>query len=300
VQAAKPLYGLFWIYLVVLLAAYVVPSGVGSNIDRIRWAAFPLALVACALRRWRPLWLVLPAVVLAAVWNTTPIVSSFASATSDPESARSYWQPAIAYLRDHLSPSFRVEAVDTAEHWPAAYLPEAGIPIVRGWYRQSDFPQNELLYDQRLAPQTYERWLRGLGVRYVVLSDAQPDYSSRLEERLVRSGATSLVPVFRSAHVTVYELPRATPIVTGPAPASIVWLWPTRAVLNVQTPGAYRVALRWSPYWRTSPGCVAKGKDGMVRVDVPRAGLVDLSFSLSVQRGLDALAGIAPAGTCHG
>jgi len=42
-----------------------------------------------------------------------------------------------------------VEAVDTAEHWPAAYLPDAGIPIVRGWYRQSDFPQNELLYDPK-------------------------------------------------------------------------------------------------------------------------------------------------------
>jgi len=299
VPAARPLYGLFWIYLVVLVTAYVVPSGVGSNIDRIRYVALPLALIACTLRRWRPLWLVLPAVILAAIWNTTPIASTFARTTSDPESARSYWQPAIRYLHAHLSPSFRVEAVDTAEHWPAAYLPEAGIPIVRGWYRQSDFPQNELLYDQRLGPATYERWLRGLGVRFVVLSDAQPDYSSRLETNLIRSGRTDLVPVFHSRHVTVYQLPHATPIVTGPAPASIVWMWPTRAVLSVQEPGSYRVALRWSPYWHTYQGCVAKGSDGMVRLRVARAGLVDLSFAVSVQRGLDALAGINPSSSCH-
>ena len=56
-------------------------------------------------------------------------------------------------------PSYRVEAVDTVGHWPAAYLPAAGIPIARGWFRQDDFPRNDLLYAKldrdalpRLAP----------------------------------------------------------------------------------------------------------------------------------------------------
>ena len=298
VAAARPLRGVFWIYLVALIVAYLVPSGLGSNIDRIRLAALPLALLASSLRRWRPLWLVVPAVVLAAIWNTTPIATSFASTSGDPESSRAYWQPAIRYLHRHLSPSFRVEAVDTVEHWPAAYLPEAGIPIVRGWYRQSDFPENELLYDNKLGARTYDNWLRALGVRYVVLSDTQPDYSSRLEARLVRDGRAGLVRVYSSAHVDVYMLPRATPMVTGPAPASVAWLWPTRVVLDLGAPGTYRVALRWSPYWHSAAGCVAKGKDGMVRLHSTEAGLVDLSFDLSMTRGLDALAGIAPDGTC--
>jgi hypothetical protein len=298
VPAARPLRGFFWIYLVVLVGAYVIPSGIGSNIDRIRYIALPLALIACALRRWRPLWLVVPAVALAAVWNATPIVASFMQTTTDPEVSRAYWQPAIQFLHRNLSPSFRVEAVDTAEHWPAAYLPEAGIPIVRGWYRQSDYPQNELLYDARLGARSYERWLRGLGVRYVVVSDAVPDYSSRLEARLVRSGRSGLVRVFSSRHVWVYELPNATPIVTGPGSASILWLYPARIVMEVQRPGTYRVALRWTPYWRTYQGCVAKGKDGMVNVHVPRAGLVDLTFTVNVQRSLDALAGLTPDGSC--
>ncbi len=299
VAAAKPLRGLFWIYLVVLLAVYVVPSSVGSNIERIRYLALPLALITAALRQWRPLWLVVPVVVLAGVWNATPIAASFARANSDPEAARSYWQPSIDYLHAHLSPSWRVEVVDTAEHWPAAYFPNAGIPLVRGWYRQSDFPQNELLYDQKLAVGPYESWLRRMAVRYVVLTDAPVDYSARAEAALIRSGRTHLVPVQQDAHATVYELPGASPLIIGPAPATVLWLYPARLVAVVGSPGSYRVKVRWSPYWRASSGCVAKTKDGMTRLYVRHAGLVELRFGLDVQRGLQALAGLSPLQRCN-
>ena len=298
VTAARPLRGLFWIYLLVLLSAYVVPSSIGSNIERIRYLALPLALISVALRHWRPLWLVVPVVALAGVWNMTPIAASFARANSDPEASAAYWQPAIGYLHAHLSPSWRVEVVDTAEHWPAAYLPDAGIPIVRGWYRQSDFPQNELLYHQKLAAAPYEAWLRRMAVRYVVLTDAPVDYSARAEARLIRSGRTHLVPVHRSLHLTVYELPDASPLVVGPAPATVLWLWPSRLVAVVGAAGDYRVKVRWSPYWRASSGCVSKTKDRMVRLHVRHAGLVELNFGLDVQRGLQTLAGLSPHQRC--
>jgi hypothetical protein len=296
--AARPLRGIFGIYLVVLLASYVVPSSIGSNIERIRYIAVPLALIALALRHWRPLWLALPVLVLACVWNATPIVASFARVSNDPASSVAYWQPAIDYLHSHLSPSFRVEVVDTAEHWPAAYLPDAGIPIVRGWYRQSDFPQNELLYDPKLAAAPYEEWLRRMGVRYVVLADASPDYSSRGEAALIRSGHTSLVPVQRTKHLTVYELPAASPLIVGPAAATVLWLWPSRLVAQFDAPGSYRVKVRWSPYWRASSGCVGRTSDGMVQLNVPHQGLMALSFGVDVHRGLQALAGVTPRERC--
>ena len=299
VAAAKPLRGLFWIYLVAVLAAYVVPSSVGANIERIRYLALPLALIAVALRRWRPLWLVVPVVVFAGVWNVTPIVASFARANTDPEAAFSYWQPAVAFLHANLSPSYRVEAVDTAEHWPAAYLPDAGIPIVRGWYRQSDFPQNELLYNPKLAAAPYEAWLRRMGVRYVVLSDAPVDYSSRAEAALIRSGHTHLVPVYETRHLTVYALPAAEPLIAGPAPATVLWMYPARIVAVFDAPGSYRVKVRWSPYWRASSGCVSKTADGMTRLSVRHAGLVELAFGLTVGRGLATLAGLAPQQRCN-
>ena len=300
VPEARLLRGLFWTYIGVCLVAYVVPTAVGSNLERLRYVALPLAFLAAALRGWRPLWLVVPAAALAGVWTTTPIFSTLARASTDPEASPAYWQPAVAYLHTNLSPSYRVEVVDTAEHWPAAYLPDAGIPIVRGWYRQNDFPQNELLYDEALAGHAYQSWLRGLGVRYVVITDAPPDYSARAEALLIRSGRSGLVPVFRSLHVTVYELPDASPIVTGRAEASVHWMWPTRIVFSVEQPGRYRVKVRWSPYWHTSQGCVWRGADGTVRVQARNAGLVDLRVKVNVSSGLAALAGRTPSRTCGG
>jgi hypothetical protein len=133
-----------------------------------------------------------------------------------------------------------------------------------------------------------------MAVRYVLVTDAPPDYSSRNEARLIESGRSGLVEVRRLPHMTVYELPRATPLVTGPAPATVLWLWPQRLVATVDAPGTYRLRVRWSPYWRSSAGCVGKTRDGMSRVTVRHAGLVELSFRMSVTRSLQTLAGTIP------
>ena len=294
VPEARLLRGLFWTYIGVCLVAYLVPTAVGSNLERFRYVALPLAFLAASLRGWRPLWLVIPAAALAGIWNTTPIFSTLARASTDPEASAAYWQPAVSYLRAHLSPSYRVEVVDTAEHWPAAYLPDAGIPIVRGWYRQSDFPQNELLYDSKLGGKAYRAWLRKLAVRYVLLTDAPADYSSRREAALLRSGKSGLVPVKYLQHMTVYELPHATPLVTGPGSATVLWLWPQRLVTTVDEPGTYRVRIRWSPYWHASAGCVSRTPDGLTKITTKETGLVELRFGVSVKRGLQTLAGTIP------
>ena len=294
VPEARLLRGLFWTYIGVCLVAYVVPTAVGSNLERFRYVALPLAFLAAALRGWRPLWLVVPAAALAGIWNTTPIFSNLARASTDPESSPTYWQPAVSYLRHQLSPSYRVEVVDTAEHWPAAYLPDAGIPIVRGWYRQSDFPQNELLYDSKLGGRAYRTWLRQMAVRYVLLTDAPADYSSRREAALLRSGRSGLVPVKYLRHMTVYELRDATPLVTGPGRATVLWLWPQRLVTTITAPGTYRVRIRWSPYWHSSSGCVSRARDGLTKITTHQTGLVELRFGVSVTRGLQTLAGTIP------
>ena len=107
--------------------------------------------------------------------------------------------------------------VDTTGHWAAAYLAEAHIPIARGGYRQDDFPQNELLYDDLLGPKAYGAWLRGLGVRYVVLTSAPADYSARAEAALLRSGRSGLWRVLETPRLTIFAVPRPRPILTGPA-----------------------------------------------------------------------------------
>ena len=88
------------------------------------------------------------ALALAAAWNLSPMAWSYSRAQTDRDANPAYWQPAIDFLNENLTPSYRVEAVDTLNHWPAVHLPRVGIPLARGWYRQDDFPQNALLYDE--------------------------------------------------------------------------------------------------------------------------------------------------------
>jgi hypothetical protein len=290
-ERARALAGVFVAYAVACVAVYLVPLEIGSNIARLRFAAVPIALLAVGLAGWRPLRAAVPLVLVAAAWNGAALATSFSRTERDPAALSEYWRPAIRYLHRHLGLSYRVEAVDTSGHWPAAYLPDAGIPIVRGWYRQDDFPENALLYS-RFRAQGYRSWLRTLGVRYVLLSDAPPDFSSEAEAALLRSGRSGLRVVWRTGTLALYELSHPRPIVTGPAAARILELVPSGALIEVGTPGVYRVALRYSPYWSANPGCVARGRDGMLRLRATKAGAIDLDFRVSATSALQTFAGV--------
>ena len=113
----------------------------------------PIAILVCSLRRWRPLPLAVLALALAAIVERLAARStaSPAARTTRRQRART-GRRRSHFLHQSLSPDYRVEAVGTADHWEAVYLPQAAIPIVRGWFRQDDFPQNEVLYD-KLTPQ---------------------------------------------------------------------------------------------------------------------------------------------------
>ena len=132
-----------------------------------------------------------------------------------------------------------------------------------------------------------------------MLTDAPPDYSARAEAKLLRGGRSGLDVVFRSPHITIYELPHASPIVTGPAPARVVELAQARAAIEVSAPGVYRVAIRYSPYWSASVGCLDAGKDSLIRLRAPAAGRIELLFHVNARRAFAAFAGEQPQG-CRG
>ena len=267
-----------------------MPSDVGENIARLRFAAIPIAILALSLRQWRPLLPCLVAFGLAIAWNVSPLAASFSKGRSDPAADAAYWAPTISFLRTHLTPDYRVEAVDTVGHWPAEYLPSAGIPIVRGWFRQDDFPQNSLLY-RKPGGAAYLHWLRSLGVRYVVLPDASLDYSARHEAVLLTSGRSGLHVVYRSAHTTVFAVPSPTPLITGPGRAKVLALEHARIRVMVGAPGSYRVAASWSPYWKTNRGCLTRSRDGMVQLAVEQAGVAELTVDVSARAALATLEG---------
>jgi hypothetical protein len=298
VERARVVLWLFVVYGAAIVLAYLVPSMVGDAVTRFEFAALPVVVLALSLSagRRRPRALVLAAVALGAWLNLAPLASSLVAGERTSASNASYWRPAVAFLRARETPSYRVEAVDTVGHWPALHLARAGIPLARGWFRQDDFPQNAVLYRQ-LTPPSYLGWLHLMAVRYVVLPDATLDYTAHREAALLRSGRSGLRVVLRARHLTIFEVPRARPIVTGPARARVLSLTPSGALIDLPRAGTYRVAIRYTPYWGASAGCVREARDGMTRLTVPRAGTVKLAFSWTPERALDVVAG-TPASDC--
>jgi hypothetical protein len=269
--------------------AFVLSTNIGEGVTRLRYLALPIAVLALSLRRWRPLGVSVLVLLLVGYWNVTPLVSSFATGVTDPSSQASYWRPATAYLKAHLDPSYRVEVVDTAHHSAAAYLPDAGIPLVRGWFRQDDFPQNQLLYGE-LTPARYVRWLHQLGVGYVVLPDVAPDYSAEREAALLRGGRAGLEVVYRTAHLQVLRVPSPQPIVSGPGHPRLTALGREGMTVWLGAAGSYRIAVRYSPYWRSTSGCLRSTHDGMLGLVTTGPGVVRIAFRVSVPTMLRVIA----------
>jgi hypothetical protein len=290
IDRARVLHILFLAYGAACALSYLVPTNLGGNIVRLRLVAIPIAILVLSLRRWRPLPIAVLAMGLALSWNLTPLAYSFFQTTHDPAAQASYWQPVVRYLHRTLTPDYRVEAVGTADHWEAVYLPQAGIPIVRGWFRQNDFPLNELLYDG-VTPHGYLAWLHRLSVRYVVLTDSSPDYSAREEAQLLSSGRSGLPVVFRSLHATVYAVPSPRPIITGPGHPKVAAITESTITLHLSRAGTYQVGIRFTPYLQAHASCVTESKDGMTMLSAPHAGTVRLAFQVSPSGALAALTG---------
>jgi hypothetical protein len=134
-------------------------------------------------------------------------------------------------------------------------------------------------------------------VKYVVLSDGPTDYSAHAEARLVRSGRAGLRLAFATHDLQIYEVPNPVPIVTGPGRPVVTSLTESKIGVVLPRGGTYRVAVRWTPYWHASLGCLAKGDDGMIRLTTRRAHFVRLTFRVDAKRALEEFAGQQP--TCR-
>jgi hypothetical protein len=294
VERARVLRFFFAIYLLAMVGMYLVPTAIGENIARLRYASVPLLVLVFSLRRWQPRWICAAILALGVAWNVSPLAWSLFKNGGDVTTQAKTWPAAIAYLKANLKPSYRVEAVDTATHSAAVYLADARIPLARGWYRQDDFPENEVLYD-KLGPKTYLNWLDRLGVRYVVLAHATPDYSAQAEAALVESGRLHLQRVFHTQELSIFKVPHAHSIITGPGAPELTSLTQSRIGVAVHRGGTYRIAVRWSPYWHASLGCLSQGKDKMIRLTTRHAHFVRLTFQVSAGRALDEIVGQQPS-----
>jgi hypothetical protein len=287
-----PLASIFVVWALATVVAYAVPSPVGHNLVRASVFVFPLVLVAAALADFRPRWLVIAATGAALASNVLPYGAMIADRSSSADSRASFWQPVVAFLRTHSTPSFRVEVVPTANHWEAYYLPRAGLALARGWYRQLDIADDAALYARRLTAAGYRGWLRAHAVRYVVVPHLPLEaIDARREAALIESGAAGLRDVWTTRAATVYRLPHATPMLTGPGRATVTMLGPADIDGRIGRPGSYLLRVHFTPYWSIARGsvCLSRAKGTMTRLDVTSPGPFALDAAETPARILAAI-----------
>jgi hypothetical protein len=287
-RGGGPLVAFYALWGLGSVVVYVVPSPLGDNWTRLSAFIFPVMLLTASLAGFQPRRLVVLALAAAFAYNVVPYALLVPSRLGNDTQQASFWRPAIRFLRAHEVVGFRVEVVPTAEHWEAYWIPKSGLPLARGWYRQLDVADNPALYAKHLDASAYRHWLRSAAVRYVLLSTTAPlDWDGGPEEAdVVRSPQSGLRVVFRSANWTIYELPHATPLLTGPASPVVTSFGHTAIHGRVFAAGRYLLRAHYNPYLRLrGSGCVSPGPDQMTYLDLTRP----QRFALSVPGTPDGL-----------
>jgi hypothetical protein len=268
----------------VALLAFTFSTPVGENVTRLRGFLFPLILLLAVQVRFRPAWFALPALVAAFAYTTIPYVGVIPYKGDRRPASEGFWTPALDFLRAHEDPNYRVEVVPTGDHWEAYWLPRAGFPLARGWYRQVDYALNPLFYRGRLTGTAYREWLRRWSVNYVLLPNTQIGRAGEEREAdLLGSGHSGLREVFRTSDWQIYRVPDPRPLLAGASAASVTELEHDSVAGTVASPGIYRLALRYTPYWRLEVGglCLDETADGMTELRVSRAGSFKLQIALA-------------------
>ena len=271
------------------LLLYAVPTPVGDNLARLRYFAFPMVAIAAAAVAWRPRALVVAALIAACAYGALPDLVDAVTRSDSRPTQEEFWTPAVGFLAEHHSPDYRVEVVQTRGRWEAFWIPEAGYPLVRGWYRQVDLAENPVLYQSEITPWAFQSWLRSRAVKYVLLPDTPLDTEgAAAEAELLRSGRSGLELVERRGAWSFYELPDPTPMMTGPGEARILGHDHAQLRGTVSEPGLYLLRVRWMPYWETGgvADCVTAGSQGQTIVRMAAAG----PFSIRATEDLDVLA----------
>jgi hypothetical protein len=277
------------LYAIALIGSFLVPTAVGGNADRLgALVAGPVAacLLLGATRRRRNMLIVLAPFLL--YWQANAPVADFASTVDNASVNASYYAPLIGELHalgvGYGARPARVEVVATADHWEARFL-APHVMIARGWERQLDTHRNGLFYESKpLGAARYHEWLSENAVSYVALPDAPLDYSARSEARLLRGGVGYLREVWRSKHWRLFAVLHATPL--AQAPALLTSVSSDSLTLYAPRAGAYRVLVRFTPYWAlaSGSGCVARAADGWTEVQARRAGRFHLVIGFSLAR----------------
>ncbi len=279
-------------YALINVVAFFVRSNLGSNAARIVDFSFPILVALVSLRGFRLRALAFAVLGSALIWNLMPL-SQIMSPSIYKTSNASFWEQLKPVLSRNLAPGSRVELVDTANHQGDYYLPKMGFPIVRGWFRQDDFPQNALLYGSApLSRESYLNWLERSGASLVVLPPGPYDFSASAEANLIASGDSGLKLLALVGGSKIYRVPGSPTVVRSPGgaylPAKIGY---DSLSFHAPESGSYTLNLFYSPYFNVSGGMICASAHGMTTWKINKPGTHRLVFGLTFGRVASVLLG---------
>ena len=268
------------VYAAAVVATLLIDTPMGGNVNRMGVLLIgPLILCAGWPIRGKPALMALIPFLLA--WQVVPVARDLSTVAGEEAVTASFYEPVERLVGPRLEAEpGRIEVLPVKSHWESARL-APDLPLARGWERQTDRRLNAVLYEGELTPASYRRWLDDLAVRFVAVPKADLDYSTDREAELISSGPEYLTEVFESPDWTVYRVSNPRPMVEPPA--RLIELGTDSVTVGSPRAGAFRAAVRWTPWWRvlSGPGCVSETDDGFTRFEFERPGRIVVEAALS-------------------
>ncbi|WCN01071.1 hypothetical protein [Streptomyces sp. M92] len=261
------------VYAVGTVLTYLIPSAVGTNVERFAEYFAPPVLLAALLGadRTRRLarGLLVVALVFSVGWMGKKTADDLTEYTAVPVWATK--TDGVVRALDGLGADrARVEVVPARDHREAASL-APHVNLARGWNRQLDVERARLFYDGTFSAAAYRDWLDRWAVGFVVLPLAKPDGPAKAEAALVGDPDRRpdwLEPVWQDEHWRVFRVRDAVPLVSEPG--SVVAATGAELVLRVGRPGPVTVRVAWSPWLRADGGCLTRdGEFTRLTVEAP-------------------------------
>jgi hypothetical protein len=226
--------------IVMLIAAFALPTPVGSNATRLS-LLFALP-IAASFVHWRNR--TLTALALVAILAVQlPVNPGTIASTGRVSGYSAYYNALIEGIQSRGPLTGRVEVPELAGHWDSVYLAR-GVPLARGWLRQTDVRLNDaVFYKQKPTAESYRKFLTDNAVQYVAVPDAELTRFGENELALIQTNLPYLNEVWRNAHWKLYEVLDFAPLVDPPA--RVLSQRPDAIVVAVPAYSSIRVRLRW-------------------------------------------------------
>ncbi|WP_434093146.1 hypothetical protein [Streptomyces lasiicapitis] len=245
------------VYAAGTVLTYLIPSPIGTNVERLAELVAPALLLAALLSPALPVMrrmALVTALVLSTAWVAQKTADDLEVSTIVPAWATDT-QAVVRELERLGADRGRVEVVPARNHREATALAPY-VNMARGWNRQLDIERGRLFYDGSFSATTYRAWLDKWAVGFVVLPSGRPDGPALDEAALVKSGPKWLEPVWKDKHWRIFRVRNAVPMAS--APASVVRSTSTDVVVRVPERGSVSVRIVYSPWLRAEGACLKR------------------------------------------